>query len=76
MKKPFFKSKTINSTLVVAMIAIMSLLGIGETDIAKSYDMVPESSKSEDVKELITLIAASGAIYGRFKVKEKDDADD
>ena len=37
MKKHPIKSKTINSALVVALIAIMSLLGFGEQEIAKTY---------------------------------------
>ena len=73
MKKHPLKSKTIDSILVIALIAIMSLLGLGENEIAKTYDGLGKEKKSETVKELITLGAAGSAIYGRYKVREKDD---
>ena len=73
MKKHPIKSKTINSALVIIMITVMSLLGIGEEEIAKTYDQLGQESKTETTKELVTLIAAGGAIYGRYKVKEDDE---
>ena len=73
MNKPPLKSKTINSALVVILIAVMSLLGFGEEEIAKTYDQIGKENKSETVKEIITLAAGGAAIYGRYKVKEKDD---
>jgi hypothetical protein len=73
MKKAPFKSKTVNSALVIILIAVMSLLGFGEEEIAKTYDSIGEGQKTETTKELLTLAAGIGAIYGRYKVKEKDD---
>lgn len=73
MKKKPYKSKTINSALVIILITVMSLLGFGEEEIAKTYDSIGQESKTETTKELVTLVAGLGAIYGRYKVKEKDD---
>lgn len=73
MKKKPYKSKTINSVLVIILITVMSLLGFGEEEIAKTYDTIGQEKKTETAKELITLFAAGGAIYGRYKVKEQDD---
>lgn len=73
MNKPPLKSKTINSALVIILIAVMSLLGFGEAEIARTYDQLGTENKSETAKELITLAAGGAAIYGRYKVKEKKD---
>ncbi|GAG46301.1 unnamed protein product, partial [marine sediment metagenome] len=69
MKKSPLKSKTIDSALVIILITVMSLLGFGEEEIAKTYDTIGEKKTMETGKELITLLAAGGAIYGRYKVK-------
>lgn len=72
MKKHPLKSKTVNSALVVALIAIMSLLGFGEAEIAKTYDQLgQDKGRSETTKEVISLFAAGGAIYGRYKAKDE-----
>ena len=77
MKKHPLKSKTINSTLVIIVMVCLSLLGVGEEKIGNTYDTITDSigQSTESVKDLVTLIAAGGAIYGRFKVKEEKDAD-
>lgn len=73
MNKPVFKSKTVNSSLVVVLMAVMSLLGFGEQEVARTYDALGKESKSETTKELITLGAGAFAIYGRMRVgKGKD----
>ena len=73
MKKSPLKSKTVNSALVIILIAVMSLLGFGEDEIAKTYDQVGNDTvETETIKEIGALIAACGAIYGRYKVKEED----
>ena len=75
MKKHPLKSKTINSTLVIIVMVCLSLLGVGEKEMGKTYDTITtETNNNVDVsKDIITLIAAGGAIYGRTKVKESDD---
>lgn len=74
MKKNPLKSKTINSALVIALVAIMSMLGFGEQEIAETYDSISQEKKSDlPIKEIITLIGTGGVIFGRFRVKEKDD---
>lgn len=76
MKKHPLKSKTINSALVIALVAIMSLLGFGKAEIAKTFDGLGKNkgTQTETIKEIATLFAAGGAVYGRYKVKEKDES--
>ena len=71
MKKKPYKSLTLQSALVIVLITIMSFLGIDEKEIAKTYDAIGQESKSQIPKELITLIAAGGVMYGRYRVKEE-----
>jgi hypothetical protein len=75
MKKKPYKSKTVVSACVVILIAVMSFLGVGEEEIGKTYDTITDTTgqRSESIKDLITLLAAGGAIYGRYKVKEQED---
>ena len=72
MSKFALKSKTISSALVIGLIAIMSLLGVGEQQMAQTYDTISEQSgvKHEDAKDIITILAAAGVIYGRKKAKD------
>lgn len=74
MKKHPLKSKTILSTFVIILMAFMSILGVGEKDLIETYDQIEEKTgKDFGINtELITLIAAGGAIYGRYKVKEDE----
>ena len=72
MKKKIHKSMTMQSVLVIILISVMSLLGFGEQEIAKTYDQLGEESKTETTKELITVIAAGGAAFGRWRVKDED----
>ena len=74
MNKHPLKSKTVNSTLVIIIIACMSLLGIGEDEIGRTYDTISkQTGTTENAKELITIMAGAGAIYGRFKVKKGEE---
>lgn len=72
MKKHPIKSKTINSALVIVLIAVMGLLGFGESEIATTFDGLGKENQTETVKEIGTLLGALGVVYGRFKVKEED----
>lgn len=73
MNKPVLKSKTINSVLVIILIAVMSLLGFGEEEVAKTYDSIGKRGRTETSKEILTLGAGLFAVYGRLKVKESKD---
>lgn len=77
MKKHPLKSKTIDSALIVIVMAALSLLGVGEKELGKTYDTITTETGKEVAagKDLISLLAGAGAIYGRYKVKEKDDED-
>ena len=77
MKKHPLKSKTVNSALVVIVMVCLSLLGVGEKKMGETYDTITDTTGQTTAvsKDLITLIAAGGAIYGRFKVKEADNED-
>lgn len=68
-KKPFFKSKTINSALVIILISVMGLLGVGEKQIAATYDTVSDGGGSDNATELITLIGGITTIHGRYTAK-------
>jgi hypothetical protein len=72
MKKKFYKSKTVDSALVIIVIAILNILGVGEVEIGKTYDTLTETTghKTESAKDIGLLIGGAGAIYGRYKVKE------
>ncbi len=73
MQKKPFKSKTINSALIVIVIAILSLFGVGEKDMGSTIDTMTNGQGTENIKEIITILAGAGVIYGRYRVKEKDD---
>ena len=72
MKKNPLKSKTISSALVIIVMVCMSLLGIGEEQMGETYDTITQGTgtKTEKSKDLITLLATGGVIYGRYKVKD------
>ena len=78
MKKNPLKSKTVDSALIVIVLAALSLLGVGEKELGKTYDTITTETGSEMAagKDILSLIAGAGAIYGRYKVKEKDDEDE
>ncbi len=70
MNKHPLKSKTIVSALVIIMVAIMSILGVGEKEVIQTYDAIAkETDQADSIKEIVTIIAGAGAIYGRYKVK-------
>lgn len=71
--KPFFKSKTVNSALVIIVIAALNLLGIGEAEIGATYDTITTNTgtTTESAKDLTALVAGAVAIYGRFRADTK-----
>ncbi len=71
--KPLFKSKTINSALVCAIIIMMNLLGIGEEKIGETYDTINDhvGSKQETTKDIVALGSLVGVVYGRLNAKTK-----
>ena len=73
MNKPMYKSKTINSVLVIVVIIILNMAGVGEDKVAETIDSMdsPQGNK-KDIKNMIALVAAGGAIYGRRKANEKE----
>ena len=76
MDKNPVKSKTINSAIVIIIIALMNLIGIGEEQIGKTYDTITDAtgSQTEAAKDIGLLVGAAGVVYGRFNVKKgKDD---
>jgi hypothetical protein len=72
MNKHPIKSKTINSAIIIIIIALMSLLGFGESEIVTTFDGLGQQNQTETIKEVGTLLGAAGVLYGRFKVKEDD----
>lgn len=73
MNKFALKSKTINSALLIILIAAMSFLGMDKDQVAQTYDTVEqETGHTVDyAKEIITILSAVGVIYGRYKADGK-----
>ncbi len=69
MNKPMYKSKTLNGILVVAIMVILQMLGVGEQERAKTYEGLNSDTKNNNITELVTLVGAGIATYGRLKVK-------
>lgn len=65
------KSKTIRGLLTAAVIVILSLLGVGEEQIGKTYDTIHDhrGKQTETAKELGMLGALGYSIYGRSVAK-------
>lgn len=75
MNKHPIKSKTINSAIIIIVIALMNFVGIGDKQIAQTYDtMTDGKGTTEQVKDIGIVAGAIGVIYGRFRVgKGKDE---
>lgn len=72
MKQPeALKSKTIRGLLTAAVIVIMSILGVGEEQIGKTYDSIHDTQgqKTETYKEVGMLGAILYSVYGRSVAK-------
>ena len=84
MKTPQpLKSKTIQGLLTAALIVIMSLLGVGEEQIGKTYDTIHDhqGAKTEKYKDVGMLGAILYSVYGRSVAKgplkwKKEDEDE
>ncbi len=75
MNKNPIKSKTINSAIVIIVIGLLNIIGIGDKQIAQTYDtMTDGKGTTEQVKDIGIVAGAIGVIYGRFMVgKGKDE---
>lgn len=72
MKTPEpLKSKTVRGLLTAVVIAILSLIGVGEEKIGKTYDTIHDhqGSKTEKAKEVGMLGALIYSVYGRSVAK-------
>lgn len=78
MNKSPIKSKTINSAIVIIVIALLNLLGVGETEIGQTYDTMTDATgqKTEAAKDIGLLFGSAGVIYGRFRVGKGKDSDE
>ncbi len=75
MNKSPFKSKTINSAIVIAVIVLLNIVGVGREKITETYDTLTETTgqKTEIAMDLGKLAGCFGVVYGRFRVgKGKD----
>lgn len=68
MNKPKIKSKTIQGVLVVALMFILQVLGVGEAERAKTYDALGDDVKNDNIKQVVGLVGAGYAFYGRTQV--------
>lgn len=78
MNKSPFKSKTINSAIVIIIIALMNLVGVGEEQIGKTYDTLTDAtgSQTEAAKDIGLLLGSAGVIYGRVRVGKGKDSEE
>jgi len=75
------KSKTIRGLLIAVVLVIMSILGVGEKEIGKTYDTIstPKNNAVKETKDLGMLGALLYSVYGRsvakgpLKWKKEDD---
>ena len=65
------KSKTIQGLLIAAVIAILSILGVGEEQIGATIDTIADTQNqtTEKAKDLGVLGTILYAIYGRSVAK-------
>ena len=76
MNKNPIKSKTINSAIIIIIIGLMNLVGIGDKQIAETYDTMTDGKGTiEQVKDIGVVAGAIGVIYGRFRVGKGKDED-
>lgn len=82
MKTPeALKSKTIRGLLTAVVIVILSILGVGEEQIGKTYDTIHDhrGKQTEALKDIGMLGALAYSVYGRsvakgpLKWRKKDD---
>ena len=71
MNKNPAKSKTMLSGFLILIIAVLSLVGVGEKELGQTYDTITEATGTQikNGKELIQLLGCLGVFYGRYKVK-------
>lgn len=67
------KSKTIESAIIIIVVALLNLLNIGNDRPGQTYDtMLDEQNRQgEQIKNLFLLGGGAGAIYGRAKANTK-----
>lgn len=67
------KSKTIESLIILFIIAILNIMGIGEAKPGKTWDTITEidNRRGEQIKNLLMLGAIGGGVYGRFVANSK-----
>ena len=71
--KKFWQSKTINSGIIIIILALMSIMGVGEEKLGNTYDTLIDKTgqKTEAGKDVLTGILGALAIYGRKTAKTK-----
>lgn len=71
--KGYLQSKTIESAILIIIVALLNILGLFEATPGKTYDTMldMEGRKKEQVKNLLLIGGGGGAIYGRIKAKKK-----
>ena len=69
--KTALKSKTIRGLLTAVVIVILSMLGVGEKQIGKTYDTIHDhqGETTERAKDIGTLGVLLYSIYGRTVAK-------
>lgn len=71
--KGYLHSKTIDSAIIIIIVAILNILGLFEATPGQTYDTMLEMKgrQKEQIKNLLLIGGSGGVVYGRIKAKKK-----
>ncbi len=71
--KHFLQSKTVDSAILIIIVAILNIVGLFEAKPGQTYDTMLEMQgrQKEQIKNLLLIGGGGGAIYGRVKANKK-----
>lgn len=71
--KGYLKSKTIDSAIIIIIVAVLNIVGLFEATPGQTYDTMLElqGRQKEQIKNLLLLGGSGGAIYGRIKATKR-----
>ncbi len=71
--KDNLKSKTVNSAILIIIVAVLNLLGLFEATPGQTYDTMLEleNRSNEQIKNLLLIGGGAGAIFGRNNLNKK-----
>lgn len=71
--KENLQSKTVNSALLIIIVAILNIMGLFEATPGQTYDTMLElqGRQGEQIKNLLLMGGGAGAIFGRNHLNKK-----